>query len=446
MQKPIQKFSLGYFLLKTYSKFFIRKFYKTTTVIGLENIPQNTPVIITPNHQNTLMDALCIIYNVYGRAVFMARSDIFGKSKLISNTLRFLKILPIYRIRDGVKQLQNNDASFNEAVGVLEDRQKLVVLPEGSHLGQRRLRMLKKGVARIAFMAEERNNFKLGLQIVPAGLDYSHYINFGSRFMVIYGKPIAVKNYKDLYAENPQKAMATLMDDIRNAISPLMLNLDNEAEYEPLETMRNLYINNLYNGGQHKRGVSHVQILEKSQKMAEKLLQYVSNPEYINIRPQVIEFKSLLKKLDLRYWAIARNHYSVAGILLSRLLQLLLSPLFLVGFLTNILPFSIPVRLTRGIKDPQFLSSVRFVISVVTFTIFYLIYLIVLILLMPKLWMALLASVAIPYLGMISFRYYVWFKKTSAKSRVNRLNRSADADWLRLVSCRDAVLKAISAL
>lgn len=443
MQKPIQKFSLGYFLFKCYSKFFIRKFYKTTTVVGSENIPQNTPVIITPNHQNTLMDALCIIFNIPGRAVFMARSDIFGKSKFISNILRFLKILPIYRIRDGVKQLQNNEASFGEAVGVLEDKQKLVVLPEGSHLGQRRLRQLKKGVARIAFMAEERHNFQLGLQIIPTGLDYSHYINFGSRFLVIYGKPIKVADYKDLYLENPQRAMAALMDDIRKGISPLMLNLDNEAEYEQLETMQNIYINDLYHGKQHKRGVSHLQILKKSQQVAEKLLQFASTTEYANLKPLAIEFKTLLKKLNLRYWAIANTHYNVAKIFINRILQLLCSPLFIIGYLINILPFSIPVWATRGIKDQQFLSSVRLVIAVVVFTIFYLIYLIILLLTLPKIWMAILASVAIPYIGILAFRYYVWFQKTTAKARVNRFNSTQNTDWLKLISCYNTILSTL---
>lgn len=448
MQKPIQKFSLGYSIFRNYSKFYVRKFYKTTTVIGLENIPDNTPVIVTPNHQNTLMDALCVVYNIPERAIFMARGDIFGKSKFITSILRFLRILPIYRMRDGVKQLQNNDASFEEAVGVLEDRQKLVVLPEGSHLGQRRLRMLKKGVARIAFMAEEKHNFELGIQIIPAGLDYSHYINFGSRILVAYGKPIPVAKYKDIYAENPQKAMATMMDDISNAIKPLMLNLDNEAEYEPLETLRDIYINDLYKGGQHKRCASHKLILEQSQEIGEKLLKLANSGSeaYATAKSNALELKSLLSKLNLRYWTIANDKYSVAGILVSRLLQVALCPVFAIGYILNILPFYLPVYFARNIKDPQFLSSYRYVISVITFTVFYLLYLIAMLIAMPKWWMALLTLIAIPYVGMVAFRYYVWFKKTTARSRINKFRRTQNAEWKRLTECRDTVLGIIKTL
>lgn len=448
MQKPIQQFSLGYTLFHNYSRFFVRQFYKTATVVGLENIPKDTPVIVTPNHQNTLMDALNIVYNIPERAVFMARSDIFGRSKFVSGILRFLKILPIYRMRDGVKQLQNNDASFDEAIGVLQDRQKLVVLPEGTHVGQRRLRLLKKGVARIAFMAEERNNFNLGIQIIPTGIDYTHYINFGSRVLINIGKPIPVSQYKDLYLENPQKAMATMMEDIKNGILPLMLNLDNEEEYETLETLRDLYINDLYKGKQNKRRSSHKLILDQSQAFGAKLLDFAKSGSdtYAKAKEWASQLKALIKKLDLRYWAIANDKYSVLGIFVSRLLQIVLSPIFFVGYLLNILPFHLPVYFSRNVKDPQFLSSYRYVISIITFTVFYLIYLIIMLIAMPKVWMAFVASVSIPFIGMLAFRYYVWFRKTTARSRVNRFRRSQNADWKQLTECRDNLLNVIKSL
>ena len=47
MQKPIQDFSIGYTMLKHYSRFFVRKFFKTTTIVGLDNISKDRPVIIT---------------------------------------------------------------------------------------------------------------------------------------------------------------------------------------------------------------------------------------------------------------------------------------------------------------------------------------------------------------------------------------------------------------
>ena len=96
-------------------------------------------------------------------------------------------------------------------VATLQDRERLVLYPEGSHLGEHRLRSMKKGIARIAFQAEKQNDFKLGLKIVPTGVDYSHYVNFRSNLLINYGKPIEVARYKELYEQNEQKAMTQLM-------------------------------------------------------------------------------------------------------------------------------------------------------------------------------------------------------------------------------------------
>ncbi len=72
-------------------------------------------------------------------------------------------------------------------------------MPEGNHSRYRRLRTLKKGISRIVFLAEETNNFKLNIKIIPVGIDYSNYINFRSRLFINYGEPINVSDFYDIY-------------------------------------------------------------------------------------------------------------------------------------------------------------------------------------------------------------------------------------------------------
>ena len=105
----VEKVSIRYTLLKIYGKLIHDVFfYKKVTYIGLENIPQDKPVLIAPNHQNALMDALAIIYAQKGKQpVFLARSDIF-KNSFIAKMLFFLKILPVFRLRDGKEKLKMN--------------------------------------------------------------------------------------------------------------------------------------------------------------------------------------------------------------------------------------------------------------------------------------------------------------------------------------------------
>ena len=161
--KNIEKFSFRYAFFKFFIFYSLRIFYKKYKVIGINNIPKNEPVIFAANHQNTLMDALSILCAGKGQPIFLARADIFN-SNFIIKILKFLKIMPIFRIRDGYKNLQNNNDIFDKSVDILEQKKVMTLFPEGSHLGKRKLKAFKKGIARIAFKAEETSNFNLNVK------------------------------------------------------------------------------------------------------------------------------------------------------------------------------------------------------------------------------------------------------------------------------------------
>ena len=146
----IEKYSRRYAILKSLAGFWQNNiFYRKVIVLGLDNIHPDDHVIFAPNHQNALMDALAVLFTHKGQPVFLARADIF-KKKIIASILYFLKILPVYRLRDGFNSLKGNDEIFNKTIDVLKNKNGLVILPEGDHAGFRRLRQLKKGICRVA--------------------------------------------------------------------------------------------------------------------------------------------------------------------------------------------------------------------------------------------------------------------------------------------------------
>ena len=174
-KENIEKYSKRYALLKSAAGFWHNNvFYRKVIVIGQENIDPENHLIFAPNHQNALMDALAVLFTHRGQPVFLARADIF-KRKSIASILYFLKILPVFRIRDGFSSLKGNDEIFNKTIDVLKNKNGLIILPEGDHLGFRRLRQLKKGICRVAFQAEEAEDFKLKIKIIPVGLEFSQY-------------------------------------------------------------------------------------------------------------------------------------------------------------------------------------------------------------------------------------------------------------------------------
>ena len=129
----IEKYSAGYSALKNVARLWHNYiYYRRVIVIGRENLKSDSPRIIAPNHQNALMDAMAIVSSVRGRQVYLARADIFKKN-FIARILYFLKILPVYRIRDGYQSLKNNDDIFDKTIDVLKNNIPLVILPENTY-------------------------------------------------------------------------------------------------------------------------------------------------------------------------------------------------------------------------------------------------------------------------------------------------------------------------
>ena len=213
-------------------------FYRKVIVMGRENINPDDPLIFAPNHQNALMDALAVLFTHKGQPVFLARADIFRK-KMVAAILYFLKILPVYRIRDGFSSLKGNDDIFVKTIDVLKNKNGLVILPEGDHAGYRRLRQLKKGICRVAFQSDEATGFNLKIKIIPIGIEYSHYTRYRQVLTVTYGKPIEVSEYHELYRQSPERALNELRTRLSEEMKSNMIHIP-EEDYEAIDELRGM--------------------------------------------------------------------------------------------------------------------------------------------------------------------------------------------------------------
>ncbi len=367
----IEKYSFSYASLKHIVDFWHNKvFYRDVVLLNTQNIPEKGPLIFTPNHQNALMDALALLCNVDRRMVFLARSDIFQKP-IIASILYFLRILPIYRIRDGYDSLKKNKEIFQKTIDVLTDKHcALVILPEGSHSGIRRLRPLKKGFARIAFQTEEAKNYSLDMKIIPVGIDYDDFEAFRSRLTINFGKPISVKKYYEQYKEAPAFAINALKEELSDHIKPLIINIETEKYYELINTLRKFYEERLTEtlriSGQKKNSLPLQQLIVNG-------LQEIvdANDGRIDMLDQKVQ-PYLLRLKELKLNGMYRIKRTSFGKLLFHLILLvLLFPVYFYGVVNNIIPYSLSVWAKRMIKDPQFKSSFFFVASLVAFPLLH---------------------------------------------------------------------------
>lgn len=168
--------------------------YSHIKVEGFENIPDDGAVIFTPNHCTTLMDALVVLQVRKEPTVFGARADMF-RNPTAASILRWLKIVPMARLRDGATELSKNYAVFDEVTEVLAHDVPFCLFVEGTHRPEREVQPIRKGVFRIAELA--RQNMDKPVYIVPVGLDFEDFFEYMSGLTIRYGEPIDTSEFEN---------------------------------------------------------------------------------------------------------------------------------------------------------------------------------------------------------------------------------------------------------
>lgn len=232
MSRHIDSESLTYRLLRLWIRSGFSLFFRRIEYRGQENIPVGEPVIFAPNHQAAMVDALAVLCRQRHPVVFMARANMF-KNPTVARLLRIIKMMPIYRIRDGYGNLGKNERQMEEAGGVLLRRHLLCLMPEGTQWGLRRLRPLVKGMFRIAFPVQERLS-DTAVKIVPVGIDYTEYEHPGADIVVTYGQPLQVTDYLSQWRDDPQKGMQALREDLGQAIIRLIQHIPGDTHYDEI--------------------------------------------------------------------------------------------------------------------------------------------------------------------------------------------------------------------
>ena len=415
-KRSIDQWTWDYWLVQRYVRFCYKLFYKKIYVKNLQNIPKNQPVLLAPNHQNALMDALVFVGNTPFQVVFMARADIF-KGRLLKHFLNFLNIMPIYRIRDGIDNVRRNDEVFEKTLQVFRNKYNPIgIFPEGNHGDRRRLRPLVKGIFRMAFLAQEDYKDKPGVKIVPVGLDYGHYSNFRTSIFINIGKPIEVSEYYKTYEVDKVKAINGLKDRLSSEISRLMIDIQNASYYKLYISLRTIYNKRMREIIHIKGGTLYDKFLA-DKKMIEQLdKEYDVNPsKFKGLDEKVRNYIQELRTLNIRDWVVEKRNFNKPFEFLKALVLILLSPLTIPGLINNLLPYKIIEKLVKKIKDPQFLSSVKFVGGMVFFPLYYIIVSVLAAIIIPGALFSWIYIILIPLSGIFTYTYFIWLKKLKGK-------------------------------
>lgn len=438
--ETIDKWSLRYWLLQRCAILISRLFYKRYQVNNIKNFLRKEPVILAPNHQNALMDAMAFVNHVNAQPVFLARADVF-KPGIITNILTIINILPVYRIRDGISNVKRNDEIFDRTMQIFKNKYNpLVVFPEGNHGDKRRLRPILKGIFRIAFQAQEELGDTAGVKIIPLGLDYSNYEKERSTILINFGEAIEVKDYYQAYLEDSIKGINLIKDRLAAEMTKYMIDIQTEEYYDCYDFLRDI---------KNKRGRNLMQKLREDKKLIQSLNTQLEKNEQVikHLDSKVKACKDLLGNLHLLPEVLYKSNYSLLGIGLTNMLHLVLLPIFLLGFVNNYIPYCIIQKIVRKkVKDPQFRSSFKYVLYLIFLPVFYLLFLIPMSFIDVSIWYKVGYFVCMPFSGIIALDFAVRFKKLYAKLRYALKLRINNKSAIQLRQYRNEIMDKLSSI
>ena len=226
-----------YSFLRPFVDHHTRRSFKRFHITGKENIPKGA-CVFGSNHCNTLMDALVLLATSRQKKVFIARGDIF-KNPGTAKILKWLRILPIFRIRDGIGAVRDkNGDTMDQAIDVIHDEVPLYLFPEATHRTKHSLRPLSKGIFHIALDANRKFGQEKPVYIVPVGLEYGDYFRFRSTVLVSYGEPINVTEYvKGREDDNEAIIINELKAILAKRMSELISFIPDDEDYDAIWEM-----------------------------------------------------------------------------------------------------------------------------------------------------------------------------------------------------------------
>ena len=357
----------------------------------------------------------------------MARGDVF-ENKFIATILRFLKIMPVYRIRDGKEKMKLNEVIFHKAVEVMHNKKILTVFPEATHNDKRFLRILKKGISRIAFHAINTSENELGLKIVPIGLYYSNFENAGSKLLVNYGKAFSLDEFAEQRKENEQKAMIALRNKISAEISSLMINISSKEYYDVYEILREVFRSKMLNNLElNKRKLSNQFRADKKTIATVEYLEKENPQDMDNLATEARKYQKMMENLRIKNWVVERDYKKNTPVFWRLLLLFFLSPIFLIGWVSNIIPVTIIMLPIKKIRDKMFHSSVKFALGgIILFPLWNILLSLAIAIFTNCPLLGILHLILSPIIGTVTLRIQTLYVKTFAMLRFRSNKKQAD--------------------
>ena len=325
--------------------------YNKIEVRGKENIPADGAILLAPNHCNTLMDALVVLQAFGDESVFGARADMF-KRQLIAKIMYFVRILPMVRQRDGLRNVLKNYETQDIIVETLEHDVRFCMFPEGRHRPAHSLLPLGKGIFRAALAANAKFGAEKPVYIVPTGLEYGDYFRYRSTCLVNFGKAINVTEFiKGQDNDNEAHLMEALRKELHARMSETKTYIPDGVDYDGKWALtRILALDSAKKGTLEDRMLYNRYVVGQIEKAME------ADPEKMaGLLEEAAEFDRKRRKHGISIWSFGKSSF-----LIKSVIALLGIPYFIFAAIASLPMWATFEFLKCRLKDRAFHNTAGF--------------------------------------------------------------------------------------
>jgi len=374
-------------------------YFRRSFFLNAERIPAHGPVIIISNHAASFLDAMIMGVKLRRPMHYYVRSDIF-KSRMARFIFSKLHMIPIYSRDKDKGEVHRNADSFNIGEEVLRKGGVLLIFPEGTSRIERNLLPLKKGVSRIALQALEKG-YENPLVIVPIGIHYSRHA-FRSDLQLTTGEPVPIEHYREVYMDNPAKAVNMLTDELDIHFEKVVLYVD--------QPERTVVVENCLGMADNDRGHYFSTADFIYQKKICNRISSLDEKEFVTLEQKQSAYLSSLAIYGVHDRSLTGGKLFT----IPPLVLVLCFPLFAIGIMLNVWPFLVGRKVAdKKVTRIDFYTSVLVAVSAISFVIWLIAWLL-LSWIISSIWMAVifLASPLLAWFALWwSDRYADWTRQ-----------------------------------
>jgi 1-acyl-sn-glycerol-3-phosphate acyltransferase len=215
-----------YPFIKILARLAIHLYCRDIAINKKELLQCDGPLLLAVNHPNSFLDAI-ILCTLFDKPVYsLARGDAF-KNKFFAAILLKLKLLPVYRVSEGVENLEENYKTFDQCKTIFKQNGIVLIFSEGLCINEWHLRPLKKGTARLAISCWEEG---IPLKVLPVGINYSSFRKFGKNIKLFLGQFITAADMdgQNGHGRNIQSFNTCLLQQLQ----PFIFEIDDKNKEE----------------------------------------------------------------------------------------------------------------------------------------------------------------------------------------------------------------------